>query len=398
MNPHVEKLYRIARQKERLIVGLMSGTSLDGLDIALCRISAYGRDTSLEVVHFCTKPYSERTRNQIRKVFARRTIDQQVLCGLHAQIGRLHGSLVKEALQEWNLPHERISLIASHGQTVFHAPQWLTRDPKYGDSTLQVGDGDHVATATGIITVSDFRQKHVAAGGEGAPLAAYGDYLLFANETETRILLNIGGIANFTFLSAVGSGSPCFATDTGPGNTLMDQYMQSTFGVDMDSDARVASRGMVNVVLLETLLKHPFFDLPNPKTTGPELFNLDYLVQCQRASDTEKIDSTDVMATLCAFSATTIARAIRKVAGEHTRPHVYISGGGLHNPLLIKQIHKNLPETSFFPFNELGLPPDAKEAALFAVLANETVAGSAENVSALAGSPAVCMGKISFPQ
>lgn len=398
MNPYIEKLHRIAGQNERLVIGLMSGTSLDGLDIALCRITDSGRNTSLHVTHFCTKRYTPGFCKQVREVFARRTIDQQVLCGLHARIGEIHGALVNEALREWNIPNERISLIASHGQTVFHAPKWLTNDPRFGNSTLQIGDGDHLATTTGIVTVSDFRQKHVAAGGEGAPLAAYGDYLLFVDETEARVLLNIGGIANFTFLPPADTGKPSFATDTGPGNTLMDQYMQATFGINMDQSAQVASSGTVDRGLLEALLQHPFFSLPNPKTTGPELFNLGYLARCRQMSATEKLSNADVMATLCAFSATTIARAIHKVIHKYRVPHVYLSGGGLHNPLLVEQLREYLAGISLSSFDTLGLLPDAKEAALFAVLANETIAGDAINATALMGSPAVCMGKISFPQ
>lgn len=398
MNPYVEKLYGIAGQEERLIVGLMSGTSLDGLDIALCRIGGSGRNTSLRLDRFCTKPYTADFRGQVRDVFAKRSIDQQVLCGLHALIGHLHGTLVNDALREWEIPNGRVDLIASHGQTVFHAPQWLIRDPRYPNSTLQIGDGDHLAATTGIITVSDFRQKHVAAGGEGAPLAAYGDYLLFSDDTETRVLLNIGGIANFTFLPATASGKPCFATDVGPGNTLMDQYMQSQLGVEMDRDARTALSGAISTGLLQALMHHPFFNLPFPKTTGPELFNLDYLIQAQRASATEKLNPADVMATLSAFSATAITQAVRHVILPQSPAQVYVSGGGLHNPLLVQQIREGLAGIPVAPFDDLGLLPDAKEAALFAVLANETAAGQAINADAIQNAPAVCMGKISFPE
>src|SRR5690606_33793975 len=214
--------------------------------------------------------------------------DQQVLSGLHALIGQTHGTLVNEALREWGLPAGDVDLLASHGQTVFHAPQSLTGNTDYPNSTLQLGDGDHLAVSTGIITISDFRQKHIAAGGEGAPLAAYGDYLLFSDTRETRVLLNIGGIANFTLLPATeGKGNPCFATDVGPGNTLMNQYMQAHLDEEMDRDARMATAGRINEQLLNALLSHDFFALPFPKTTGPELFNLHYLTEAQRASGTE---------------------------------------------------------------------------------------------------------------
>ncbi|WP_090606888.1 anhydro-N-acetylmuramic acid kinase [Parapedobacter koreensis] len=398
MNKYIKKLYAIGNKEERWIVGLMSGTSMDGLDIALCHIIGSGNTTALEVVRFVTKRYPDEFRSRVREVFAKRSIDQQVLCGLHAWVGQIHGALVNEALREWGVAHADVDLVASHGQTVFHAPRSLTDNTSYPNSTLQIGDGDHVAVTTGIITVSDFRQKHVAAGGEGAPLAAYGDYLLFADKQQTRILLNIGGIANFTLLPATGSGGGSFATDVGPGNTLMDQYMQAKLGMELDSDAGVAATGAVNDQLLAALLDHPFFGMPFPKTTGPELFNLQYLADAQRASATEGLSVNDVMATLCAFSASAVVSAIQQVAYLHGHPAVYVSGGGLHNPLLMQGIRKGLDDIVALPFDALGLLPDAKEAALFAVLANETVAGDAANASAIQDSPAVCMGKISFPE
>ncbi len=400
MNPWIEKLYAIAGRKQRVIVGLMSGTSLDGLDIALCHITGEGLHTELSVTHFDTKPYTDEFRSRIREIFAKRTVDQQVLSGLHAWVGQVHGTFVNEMLQEWGKSPGEIDLIASHGQTVFHAPQSLTGNTDYPNSTLQIGDGDQLAVTTGIITVSDFRQKHIAAGGEGAPLAAYGDYLLFTAKTETRILLNIGGIANFTFLPAASSRKPCFATDVGPGNTLMNQYMQMRMGREMDEDGRLAAAGTVCPPLLKALLSPDFFALPFPKTTGPELFNLDYLFDAQKATGTTGLPESDVMATLCAFSATAIVDAIRQTLSEagNLLTRVYVSGGGLHNPALMRRIKTGLGELTVSPFNELGLLPDAKEAALFALLANETLAGNAANAKAIANAPAVCMGKISFPE
>jgi len=399
MNVYIDKLYAVAKQRHRTVIGLMSGTSLDGLDIALCRIAGSGAGTALELLQFDTKGYTDDFRRRIRQIFAKRTIDQQVLSGLHALIGQTHGTLVNEALREWGLPAGDVDLLASHGQTVFHAPQSLTGNTDYPNSTLQLGDGDHLAVSTGIITISDFRQKHIAAGGEGAPLAAYGDYLLFSDTRETRVLLNIGGIANFTLLPATeGKGNPCFATDVGPGNTLMNQYMQAHLDEEMDRDARVASTGTVNKHLLGALLSHDFFTQPFPKTTGPELFNLRYLTEAQQTSGTEYLSKSDVMATLVAFSATAITTSIQRAVRPCGTPHVYISGGGLHNPLLVDRITRGLAGIPVSSFEVLGFSPDAKEAALFALLANETVAGKAANARAIVDSPAVCMGKISFPK
>ena len=396
MNPHIERLYRLSQAESRLILGLMSGTSLDGLDIALCRISGSGTETGLELLHFVTKPYNADFRLRVQAIFAKRTIDQQTLSGLHAYIGTLHAQLVLAALQKWEIAPTEVDLIASHGQTVYHAPQRLTEDTTLPNSTLQIGDGDHIAVQTGIITIGDFRQKHIAAGGEGAPLAAYGDFLLYSSPKEHRILLNIGGIANFTFLPKVGSDLAPFATDVGPGNTIMNQYMQTHLGKEMDRNGKLAASGKINYELLELLCNEPFLTQGFPKTTGPELFNLAYLEEKLDQLKSPRLSHADIMATLSEFSASGIVAAIDRVSSGLHDVVVYTSGGGIHNPTLMTSIKKHLPQIRFGKMRALGMNPDAKEACLFAVLANETVAGSAENVNTIKDSPAVCMGKISF--
>lgn len=397
MNPQIEKLHHIAGQKERRILGLMSGTSLDGLDIALCRISNSGDQTRLVLDKFTTIPYEPAFREHVRKIFAKRQIDQQTLSGLHAYIGRTHGALVNQTLRDWNVAPSAVDLIASHGQTVYHAPQRMMGQTVFPNSTLQLGDGDHIAYETGIITLSDFRQKHVAAGGEGAPLAAYGDYLLFTAEKEHRFLLNIGGISNFTFLPRKGDKKKPYTSDLGPGNILINQFVFQEFGLEMDKNAWIAKKGTVNNDLLATLLKSPFFSDDFPKTTGPELFNLAYLTRAQAASNTTFLAPEDVLATLNRFSALVIANAAQRVGKDLESMQIYVSGGGVHNPLLMRNLREILPHMAISTFERLGLNSDAKEACLFAVLANETVAGSASNVQKIRKSPAICMGKISLP-
>ncbi|MFD2554028.1 anhydro-N-acetylmuramic acid kinase [Sphingobacterium tabacisoli] len=397
MNGQIEKLYEISKKDSRLIIGLMSGTSLDGLDIALCKIEGSGLSTSLKLLHFDTLSYQDEFRNNIRRIFAKKEINQQDFSGINPYVALVHASLVNNALKNWGIAPQDIDLIASHGQTVYHAPQILTKNPDLPNSTLQIGDGDHIAVHTGIITVSDFRQKHIAAGGEGAPLAAYGDLLLFTDTVENRVLLNIGGISNFTFLPQKGSSTKAFATDLGPGNTLMNQYMFQHFGTEMDLDAKVAHTGTVNQVLLKELLQEDFLKLAFPKTTGPELFNLSYLQQKQVATNSQALAPQDVMATLNMFSAEAIVQGIEAVTQGMENIAVYVSGGGLHNPLLMANIRAGLPSVKVTSIDEIDMNPDAKEACLFAVLANEAVAGNPENVAGLKDSPAVCMGKVSFP-
>lgn len=397
MNPQIEKLYHIAQQKERRIIGLMSGTSLDGLDIALCRIGNSGQESTLFLENFITIPYNTIFRQHVREIFAKRQIDQQILCGLHAYIGKTHGAFINQALKQWNILPSDVDLIASHGQTVYHAPQRLTGQTNFPNSTLQIGDGDHIAHITGILTLSDFRQKHVAAGGEGAPLAAYGDHLLFTAETENRFLLNIGGISNFTFLPKQGSSLKAYATDLGPGNTMMNQFVFEQFGLEMDENAQIAKKGMVNTALLKALLTTSFLGAEFPKTTGPELFNLAYLKNAQSVSNTSSLTPEDILATLNKFAAQAITDGIKRTSKDIENVHIYVSGGGVHNPLLMKNIREALPSMSVSSFSSLGLNPDVKEACLFALLANETIAGSPSHVQQINDSPAVCMGKISLP-
>jgi anhydro-N-acetylmuramic acid kinase len=405
MNQNIEKLYTIAGSEERTIIGLMSGTSMDGLDIALCRFSSSGGDTQIKLLHFDTIPFSEDIKDEIRKVFARKEIDFQQLCVLNPWIGNLHGELVNTFLEKRGIQTEEIDVIASHGQTVFHSPKILHGLEKFPNSTLQIGDGDHLAVKTGIITISDFRQKHCAAGGEGAPLAVYGDYLIFSQRGENRILLNMGGIANFTYLAGSLDANEVFATDTGPGNTMIDAYMKRYFNLPFDEDAGIAKRGRVNQLLLKALKEDEFFGKPFPKTTGPELFNLEYLKKAQGKSNTGHLSDEDTLATLCRFSAETIADAIQKLI--HTLPayatepdsfKVYGSGGGVHNPLIMQFLNELLPDFEFHRTDELGISGDAKEAVLFATLANETLAGGRTDFGSRKGVPGVSMGKISFPR
>ena len=390
-------------QPSRRIVGLMSGTSLDGLDVALCRLSGHGPATRLALEHFATVPYDEDTKARIREVFAQEQVNLETLTLLNPWLGNLHAAAVLACLREWGIRPADVDLVASHGQTVYHAPRHQHQRPDYPlNATLQLGDGDHVAVGTGIITLSDFRQKHLAAGGEGAPLAAYGDFLLLSSADEERLLLNLGGIANFTYLPrAGGDARTAFSTDTGPGNTLLDATVRAHHpAMPYDEDGRLALAGRVHEGLLAALLDHPFFGAPLPKTTGPELFGPAYLTGAQQRSSTERLGLEDTLATLAELSAVGVARAVQAAfEGRPAPAAVYTSGGGAHNPALLAALARHLPGATRFALTDaLGVPGDAKEAILFAVLANEAVAG--QPVAIGAGRqrvPAVGLGKVSLP-
>ncbi len=381
MNANLESLYKIAKKPSRILIGLMSGTSMDGLDVALCKISGSGENTKVQLLHFVTVDYSDEIKAEVQKVFAKQIIDFQHLVLLNEWIGIVHSDMILECLKNWNIPSHTVDLIASHGQTVFHSPKILHQLEKFPNGTLQIGDGDHIAVNTGIITISDFRQKHLAAGGEGAPLAVYGDYFIFGKKGENRIMLNIGGISNFTYLPSSMNPEEVFVTDTGTGNTLIDAFVRLYFPEKKyDNDAEIAQQGIVNQSLLETLKSNKFFRDSFPKTTGPELFNVEYVRKAQAKSDTENSSIQDLLATLTRFSAETIAEAIMYAIKKTKCPvanfTLYLSGGGMHNPLLVRWLKELLP-CAILPTDDLGISGDAKEAVLFAVLANETVSGGA---------------------
>ncbi len=398
----MHRLAQFAQQPSRRIIGLMSGTSLDGLDVVLCRLHGHGLATRLELEHFATVPYDEETRRRIRQVFAREQVSLEYLTLLNAWLGRFHAELVLGCLREWQVAPAEVDLLASHGQTVYHAPAHQHQHPDFPglNATLQLGDADHLAVGTGIITLSDFRQKHIAAGGEGAPLAAYGDYLLLGSPTEERLLLNLGGIANFTYLPRTGpDATAAFSTDTGPGNTLLDAVVRQHFPhMAYDEDGRLAAAGAVHAGLLAELLAHPFFGVPLPRTTGPELFGPAYLQAAQARTGTSQISVEDLLATLVELSAMGVARAARQALGEQPALAVYLSGGGAHNPTLRAALQRHLPACRFATTADLGVSPDAKEAILFALLANEAVAGQPISIgTGRQRVPAVRMGKISLP-
>jgi anhydro-N-acetylmuramic acid kinase len=390
-NNNLQHLFNIAQKPARIGIGLMSGTSLDGLDIALCRFTGSGVQTQCELLQFTTVPYQDFFKSEVRTIFARRQVDLEKVCLLNDFIGSYHAELILQALAGWKVKPADVDFIASHGQTIYHAPKRLHGQEGYPNATLQIGDGDHIAVKTGILTISDFRQKQIAAGGEGAPLALYGDVLLGSKTGEDRILVNIGGISNLTFLPADGDMAKVLCSDIGPGNTLIDMFCRAYFDKAFDEDSAIAFSGEVNEGLLNSLLKHPFFAEIPPKTTGPELFNEEYVRKAQERSDTTHIDPKDVITTLSAFTAKAIADFTRAYLPKGAK--MFVSGGGAKNPFVMQYLEQRLYKTTIADTAALGINPDAKEAILFALLGNEALAGQP---LVIGDNPSVLMGKFSF--
>lgn len=401
MNPSIKKLTEVAQKETRTIIGLMSGTSLDGLDIALCRISGSGKETTVETEHFLTISYDEESSARIKKISSVDQVSLAEICYQHTWLADLHAGLILKALDEWGLDPDEVDCIASHGQTIYHLPgrDQMNYEPKL-NSTLQIADGDHIAVKTGILTISDFRQKHTAAGGEGAPLAGLVDELLFGSDEESRILLNIGGIGNFTYLSYKTSNQKTFTTDTGPGNTLIDKLMQHYFDEPYDWDGMTACSGSLHEPLLDALLSDSWFEGKGSKTTGPEYFSMDWLHSTAQKYDInlEEIPPEDLVKTVTELSARTISSLIKKTVPKNEKPVIYTSGGGVHNPVMMEQIAAGLPGYPMKDFAELGMNPDAKEAVIFAVLANEMLAGKGFEIETdQEKRKGINLGKISFP-
>ncbi len=386
MTSQLARLLAVAGLPSRRIVGLMSGTSLDGLDVALCRCTGHGSALRVRLEQFATIPYEPDFQRRLRAVSQPTVLLEEVVL-LNAEVARRHAATVLACLESWRVAPADIDVLASHGQTIWHAPRHQHGRADFPHhATLQIGDGDHLAQLTGIITLSDFRQKHVAAGYEGAPLAPFGDELLFRRPGTNRLLLNLGGIANFTVLPA--DGSPAQATDTGPANTLLDYVVRQHYpGQAYDAGGRLAAQGQPHAGLLAALLSHEFFAAGFPKTTGPELFSPAYLQESQRRAGAENLSAPDLLATLVELTATAVAQAAHHYLGPAPAAEVLVSGGGAHNAALVAALARHLPAARLLSTAEAGVPPDAKEALLFAVLANET----------LAGHPALRLGKISLP-
>jgi len=366
MNKYITKLSEISAKSQRMIVGLMSGTSLDGLDIALCRCGT----ENIEVLKFRSIPYHETLRDRLSGIQSNQVINTRELTLLHTELADYYAKAVRKAMMDWTIPMAEVDLIASHGQTVYHAPAQTKTDI---NATLQIVDGDHIAQETGIITISDFRQKHTAAGGEGAPLAGIFDEAMFRHETNHRLLINLGGIANITWLPSRESNREVVTGDTGPANTLINEAMQTYFDRPFDEAGKVAATGNVHSELVRYILLEPYFRRSFPKTTGQETFKLNYIEELMRGHGIE-FSEKDLVASLTSLTAQSISRAVDEIT-QNEAFECFVSGGGVHNISLMNELKERLTKGEFKNFDELGLPPDAKEAAMMAFFANDLVAG-----------------------
>ena len=367
-------------------IGLMSGTSLDGVSAAVARFHPEDARFRVELLAYVQRPYDDEQRRRLRAVM--REAKARDYCRVGFDLGSWLAEAALEAIEKSGVPRSQIRAVGSHGQTIWHEPP---------HSTLQIGETAVIAERTGLDTVGDFRVADIAAGGQGAPLAPIADALLFSAPSHWRALQNIGGIGNVTIVPPGGDPNGIRAFDTGPGVAVTDAVVESLFpGVTYDRDGHLARKGRAMQEVVDALLRHPYFAAPPPKSTGRELFGADYVrdfIERCRAQD-ENASHEDIVATAVELTARSIAdaydRFVRRDVAE-----VLPSGGGARHPVLMQRLSQLLAPRTVKPFDAVFFDGEAKEAVAFALLAKLCIEGNKGNVPAATGAKATrILGKI----
>jgi anhydro-N-acetylmuramic acid kinase len=406
----------------KLVLGMMSGTSADGIDAALVKISGSPPNLKINLLNHSHQSFRSQIRKEILRVAEQNPLTPREFSQFHARLGHLYAEAALFACKKFRISPGKIDLIGNHGQTIFHQGVPANFLGAKTASTLQLGDGSIIANLTGIATVTDFRLADIARGGQGAPLVPFADYALYRHKNLGRISLNIGGIANVTVIPP--NAKPCdvFAFDTGPGNMLVDALVHHfTHGrLRYDRNAAGARKGHLHRELLSHLLSDPYFKLRPPKSTGREYFGANYVRKLLGVARRHKLKPNDLLHTVTVFTAASIAESIHRfVLPQCKIQQLVVSGGGAQNPLLLSQLAAflsasavpplgGLPTSSprstphfssieVLPSTHFHIPTDAKEALAFAILAYETFHRRPSNIPSATGArgPAI-LGKISY--
>lgn len=401
----LERLVSIARKPTRRVIGLMSGTSVDGIDAALTEIDGHGGSATVRLVDFRTYPFPPEMRSRIFRLFdpASARIDQ--ICNLDFLLGELFAAAVIHLLDEVGMKPEEIDIVGSAGQTIWHDPQpvreaatveWMD-GPLETKSTFAIGQSAVIAERTGIVTVGDMRVRDVAAGGHGAPLIAYADWVLLRHPQKGRCIQNIGGIGNVTYLPADGGIEDVIAFDTGPGNMVIDALTDVATGgrQKFDRDGTIAAKGKVIDSILTGWMHDPYFRKAPPKTTGREQFGVQFARRAM--TEAQGVPIEDLIATATALTAQSIAASYF----EFIRPRgpideIVVGGGGAENITMMKMLGRLLAPTPLLRHEDLGIDSKAKEAIAMAVIANDSVMGMNTNVSGATGGHPTVLGKINL--
>lgn len=393
----MKQLQRIEEKETLRVIGLMSGTSADGMDAALTEITGCGLGTRVRPVAFVSLPYPEEIRNEILRLAAGDAGGSRDLCRFHFLLGQLGLEACAAVCEKAGVSPEEIDLVGSHGQTLYHLPEaeWYVGRKIRG--TLQLGEASVIAEGLGCPVVSDFRVRDFAAGGQGAPLVPWAEFLLYRRESQTVGLQNIGGIGNLTVLPAGGAPEDTLAFDTGPGNMVMDQIVSRMTDGELryDEGGRLAAGGRCARSLLDWMLSDPWLKVKPPKSTGREVYGEAYVDALMEKGRSMGLSDADMLATATRFTAECIRVAVRDFCPK--KPDLLIvGGGGSRNPTLMAQIREVL-EMPVLLNEDLGFDSEAKEAIAFAILANECIHGQPNNMPSVTGARhPVVMGKITL--
>ena len=375
-----------------LCVGMISGTSVDGIDVALVRIDGHAREARVELVAFATVPYPDAVRAELLRLYDDQENAVARICALNVVVGESFAEAAETVLGQAGIDPGAVEVVGSHGQTIWHQPAADPDNALLVPSTLQIGEPAVIAARLGVPVMADFRVADMAVGGQGAPLAPYLDWAILSHPSLSRCIQNIGGIGNVTWLPAGGTAAEVVAFDTGPGNMLIDALVTRLMRGEQtyDRDGAIGLRGTVDGELLAHLLADPYLDQPPPKTTGREYYGSAMVEEILA----RKPLSPDLIATVTAFTAHAIADAYRRWLPA-LPDEVYVNGGGARNPLLMRMLADALDGIPVRPTDELGVNADAKEAMAFALLAHDGLAGLPTNIPGATGaSRAVRLGKL----
>jgi anhydro-N-acetylmuramic acid kinase len=389
-----KSIERLAKKKKLRVAGLMSGTSADGVDVAIVDIK--DNDNAVNLIAFDTFPYPAALRTAVFKLFQPTTARLDDICHFNFVLGEVFANSITKLCKKEKIALNSIDLAGSHGQTIYHNPKGRRYGKKQVRSSLQIGEPSVITQRTGITTVADFRPRDLAAQGQGAPLVPFADYFLFRDKHLYRAVQNIGGIANVTYLPRNCKPKDIIAFGTGPGNMIIDGLvsMLSKGKRKYDNRGKIASQGFVDKNLLEDMMAHPFFKSRPPKSTGREEFGLKYCEAFYKNALKKKMALKDIVTTATAFTAESIVHAYQRFL-PRIPDEIILCGGGSHNITLVRMLQQKLCNANMRLIDEFGISCDAKEAVSFAVLAYATIKGMANNVpSATGASQPLILGKI----
>lgn len=373
-----------------LAVGLMSGTSLDGIDVALCEINGSSFDTTIQLLAFETVPFKKKMKEKIKKACFKETSSVDTICSLNFELGKVFSDAIKTMLSHTQYQSSDLDFIASHGQTIYHQP---FDDQTHVASTLQIGEAAIMAYEHKCPVISNFRVMDMAAGGQGAPLVPYTEYILYSEKNKSRVLLNLGGIGNVTWLDGSMDESHVIAFDTGPANMMINAAMKKLYHKEYDHDGEIASQGELISPLLDELICDPYFDMDIPKSTGRELFGEDRTLQL--IEKYQNAHACDIVYTFTYFTVWCVVYHLKKYIGKVDE--LIVGGGGAHNKEIMRLLKSELPRVSVMSADEFGINADAKEAMAFVVLGNETMHQKTSNMPSATGAKShVILGNMTY--